>query len=121
MLTVKDILVKYLASLYSISFILLYTLFQLEGKLHQVYVYVLRATSFLFLGYTFLKNFKLVRMLRKLENKAYKDPLTGVYNRKFLEEVFRLEVEKYKRSTILMDMQKVISCFKRSRRLLDQT
>ena len=97
MLAVKDILVKYLASLYSVSLMLLYTSFQLEGKLHQVHVYAIRTAGFLFLGYTFLENSKLIRMLRKLESKAYKDSLTGVYNRKFLEEVFKLEIEKYKK------------------------
>jgi len=97
MLTIKDILVRYLASLYSVSFMLLYISFQLEDKLHQVYVYAFRVSGFLFLGYTFFENLKLVRILRKLESKAYKDSLTGIYNRKFLEEVFKLEVEKYKK------------------------
>ncbi|GAB6065382.1 GGDEF domain-containing protein [Aquifex pyrophilus] len=97
MLAVKDILVKYLASLYSVSFLLFFTSFQLEGKLPDVYIYALRVSGILFLAYTFFENLKLVKLIRRLESKAYIDPLTGVHNRKYLEEVFRFEIEKFKR------------------------
>lgn len=48
------------------------------------------------LAYTFFENYKLIKLLRNLEKRTYIDSLTGVYNRKFLEEIFKLEKEKYR-------------------------
>ena len=96
MLTVKDVLVRYLVSLYSVSFLLLFISFQLEERINDVYVYILRIGGILFLAYTFFENLKLIKLIRRLESKAYIDPLTGVHNRKYLEEVFKFEIESSK-------------------------
>ena len=99
MLFVKEKMIKYLASLYAVSFLLLYTSYYTEMyiKNYTFFSYTLRFLGIFILAYTFIENVKIVRTLRKLQKRIYIDPLTGVYNRKFLEEIFKFEVEKYKK------------------------
>ncbi|AAC06701.1 GGDEF domain-containing protein [Aquifex aeolicus] len=97
MLLTKDIFVKYLSSLYAVSFMLIYMSYYLEGvNFPRLYVYGFRVVGFIMLAYTFFENYKLIKLLRNLEKRTYIDSLTGVYNRKFLEEIFKLEKEKYR-------------------------
>ncbi|RUM28378.1 MAG: hypothetical protein DSY32_04390 [Aquifex sp.] len=97
MLITRDLFVKYLSSLYAVSFMLIYMSYYLESaNFSRLYVYGFRVIGFLMLAYTFLENYKLIRLLRNLEKRAYVDSLTGVYNRKFLEEIFKVEKEKYR-------------------------
>jgi len=97
MVFTKDLFVKYLSSLYAVSFMLVYMSYYLEGlSFSQMVIYGFRVVGFLMLGYTFFENYKLIKLLRNVEKKAYIDSLTGVYNRKFLDEVFKLEKEKYR-------------------------
>ncbi len=98
MLLTRDLFVKYLASLYAVSFMLIYVSYYLESVNFNSTVYnVMKVMGFVFLGYTFFENMKLIKRFRNLESKVYIDPLTGVKNRKFLEEIFKLEVEKFKK------------------------
>ncbi|WP_461828591.1 diguanylate cyclase [Aquifex sp.] len=98
MLLTKDLFVKYLASLYAVSFMMIYVAFYLENiGFNPVMYNLMKVAGYIFLGYTFFENIKLIKRFRNLESRIYIDPLTGVKNRKFLEEIFKLEVEKYKR------------------------
>ena len=98
MLLTRDVFVKYLASLYSVSFMMIYVAYYLENIGFNPLVYnIMKVAGYTFLGYTFFENIKLIKKFRNLESKVYIDPLTGVKNRKFLEEIFKLEVEKYRK------------------------
>ncbi len=98
MLLTKDLFVKYLASLYAVSFMMIYVAYYLESIGFNPTVYnLMKVAGYVFLGYTFFENIKLIKRFRNLESRIYIDPLTGVKNRKFLEEIFKIEVEKYKR------------------------
>ncbi len=98
MLFTKDLFVKYVASLYAVSFIMIYAAYYLETIGFNPTVYnLMKVAGYVLLGYTFFENIKLIKRFRNLESRIYIDPLTGVKNRKFLEEIFKIEVEKYKK------------------------
>jgi len=92
----KDVYVKSLSMLYTVSFMMLYTGFYVEESSPSFARFLKLGGSFLLL-YTLFENFKLLRRYREIERRFYTDPLTGVYNRKFLEEIFQYEIENYKR------------------------
>jgi len=59
MLLTRDVFVKYLASLYAVSFMLIYVSYYLESIDFNSAVYnFMRITGFIFLGYTFFENMK---------------------------------------------------------------
>ncbi len=98
MILTKDLFVKYLASLYAVSFMMIYVAYYLESIGFNPFVAnLMKVAGYIFLGYTFFENIKLIKRFRNLESRIYIDPLTGVKNRKFLEEIFKLEVEQYKK------------------------
>lgn len=98
MLLTKDLFVKYLASLYAVSFMMVYVSYYLEEVgFNPTFYNLMKIAGLVFLGFTFFENVKLIKKFKHLESKIYVDPLTGVKNRKFLEEIFELEVEKYKK------------------------
>jgi len=95
-LFVKDIYVKHLSLLYTISFVMLYAGFHIEGG-NSAYAKLLKFGGFALLVYTLVENIRFLKRYRDFEKKFYTDPLTGVYNRKFLEEIFQYEIENYKK------------------------
>ncbi len=85
---------KYFAALYSVSFMLI-------GFSHTEYVRAfstqLETLGYVIFAYTFIEHVRIARKFRKLQNSVYKDPLTGTYNRRFLEEMFKIEEEEYRK------------------------
>ncbi len=93
-LFVRGKFTKYFAALYSVSFMLI-------GFAHTEYSgnfsTQLEALGYVIFAYTFVEHVKIARKFRKLQNSIYKDPLTGTYNRRFLEEMFKIEEEEYRK------------------------
>ncbi|HHJ64551.1 MAG TPA: GGDEF domain-containing protein [Aquifex aeolicus] len=59
--------------------------------------YMATASAVLLMGYTLFRIADYIKSVRDLEHSAFYDPLTGAYNRNFIEEYVQEEIRKAKR------------------------
>ncbi len=59
--------------------------------------YMATASAVLIVGYTLVRVAGYIKSVRDLEHSAFYDPLTGAYNRSFIEEYVQEEIRKAKR------------------------
>ncbi|MEN3028593.1 MAG: GGDEF domain-containing protein [Aquificaceae bacterium] len=89
-------LFRRLAILYSVSFLLISAGYYLRGYLSNLSV-LFNISGYLMFIPVFYINYRLVKSYRKSMDRMYVDPLSGVYNRLFLEEVLSSIVLDYER------------------------
>lgn len=85
---VKDLFFRRLAILYSAAFLLLVSGYYLKSIAREsIYGSLMNFLSYAMFLYVFFLNYKLVKTQRKEMGKKYIDPMTGVFNRLYLEDV----------------------------------
>lgn len=94
-----NVLFRRLTTLYSVSFLLI-SVGSVLGNSNLVLSSLLNISGYLMFIPIFYINYKLVKSYRSSVNKAYIDPLTGVYNRIFFDEVLSSRVEDYERLNV---------------------
>lgn len=91
---VKDLFFKRLALLYSVAFLLLASGYYLRYTSKVgVHISLIDFFSYTMFLYTFFLSYKLVKTQRREVGKKYLDPMTGLFNRLYLEEVLPRRIE----------------------------
>ena len=91
---VKDLFFRRLALLYSAAFLLLVSGYYFRSIVNLgAYGSLMDFLSYAMFLYAFFLSYKLVKTQRKEMGKRYLDPMTGLFNRLYLEEVLPRRIE----------------------------
>ncbi|MFN3471591.1 MAG: GGDEF domain-containing protein, partial [Aquificaceae bacterium] len=91
---VKDLFFRRLALLYFVAFLLLASGYYLRSVAKvEVYGSFVDFLFYVVFLYTFFLSYKIVKTQRREMGKKYLDPLTGLFNRLYLEEVLPRRIE----------------------------